>query len=175
MTADVKIRPFVPDDRAACAAIFDRLSDWFGIPETNQRYLAQLGELTSFVAERKDRVVGFTSLRLHNPESAELEVLAVDSSLHRQGIGRQLVDRLEAELRARGGIRLFHVRTLGPSDPYEPYRRTREFYRALGFVPLFESVELWGPENPALVLVKPMDGGKSATKRSAKILPRGRV
>ncbi len=159
MPADVKIRSFVPDDRAACAAIFEGLSDWFGIPETNQRYLAELGELTSFVAELEDHVVGFTSLRLHNPESAELEVLAVDSSMHRLGVGRQLVGRLETELRTRGGIRLFHVKTLGPSDLYEPYRRTREFYRALGFVPLFESVALWGPENPALVLVKPMGGG----------------
>ncbi|MEY4549315.1 MAG: hypothetical protein RL685_5510, partial [Pseudomonadota bacterium] len=28
------------------------------------------------------------------------------------------------------------------------------FYLARGFTPLFESDRLWGPENPALVLVK---------------------
>jgi hypothetical protein len=69
---------------------------------------------------------------------------------------------LEGELRARG-FRLFHVKTLGPSDPYEPYRRTREFYIALGFVPLFETVELWGPDNPALILVKSIGEGVRST------------
>jgi len=30
----------------------------------------------------------------------------------------------------------------------------RSFYEAMGFSPLFESQALWGPENPALVLVR---------------------
>jgi hypothetical protein len=34
------------------------------------------------------------------------------------------------------------------------YEQTRRFYLALGFAPLFESLELWGPENAALILVK---------------------
>lgn len=152
---DITIRPFRSDDRSKCAALFGQLSDWFGIPEANERYLADLGVLTSFVAERGEKLVGFTSLRMHNPESAEIEVLAVDPTLHRQGIGAKLVRRLEEELRSLGGFSLFHVKTLGPSDPYEPYRRTRSFYRAIGFIPLLETAELWGPENPALILVKP--------------------
>ncbi len=167
MSADIQIRPFVGNDRPACSAIFEQLKDWFGIPESNQRYLAGLSELTSFVAEQKGRVVAFTSLRLHNPQSAEIEVIAVDSSLHRQGIGQRLVVRLEGELRAQG-FRLFHVKTLGPSDPYEPYQRTREFYIALGFVPLFETVELWGPDNPALILVKSIGEGVHATEPSSE-------
>lgn len=152
--ADLQVRSFRNEDRTACAKIFDRLPEWFGIPAANEKYLAGLSELPSFVAVVADELVGFASLRIHNPYSAEVEVLAVAPELHRQGIGGRLVDRLEEEVRGRGGFELVHVKTLGPSMPDEGYARTRAFYRARGFVPLFETPELWGAENPALVLVR---------------------
>jgi len=34
------------------------------------------------------------------------------------------------------------------------YARTRAFYRALGFLPLEERTDIWGPENPCLISVK---------------------
>ena len=51
------------------------------------------------------------------------------------------------------GVRLLQVKTLGPSDPDEGYRRTRRFYQAVGFEPLEELVGLW-PGNPCLIMVK---------------------
>lgn len=153
--SDIDIRPFHRGDRAACAEIFRRLPQWFGIEASNQAYLAGLSELpAAFVAVADGRVVAFTSLRIHNPSSAEIEVLAVDPDLHRRGIGRQLVDTLEADLRRRGGFTLFHVKTLGPSEPDANYEKTRAFYLARGFAPLLETTALWGPENPALILVR---------------------
>jgi hypothetical protein len=74
--------------------------------------------------------------------------------MHRAGIGRQLVERAVADVRA-AGVQLLQVKTLGPSDDYEPYARTRAFYEALGFLPLEEHLTLW-PGNPCLVLVKPL-------------------
>jgi len=100
-----------------------------------------------------EAVVGFIALERHFPESAENHVLAVHPGCHRQGIGRGLVNHSERWLRGRG-VRALFVKTLGPSDPYPPYAGTRAFYRALGFVPLFETTTLWGEENPALVLAK---------------------
>ena len=46
------------------------------------------------------------------------------------------------------------MKTTGPSCPDPAFESTRAFYLARGFTPLFESDRLWGPENPALVLVK---------------------
>jgi GNAT superfamily N-acetyltransferase len=83
-------------------------------------------------------------------------VIAVDPGHHRAGVGSRLVERLESEVQTRGGVRLLHVKTLGPSDPDPEYGRTRAFYHALGFLPLFESDLLFGPDNPAVVLVKPL-------------------
>src|SRR5262245_24774355 len=93
---------------------------------------------------------------LHFADAAENHVLAVHPDHHRRGIGRALLRHSEQWLRGRG-VEVFHVKTLGPSDPYPPYARTRAFYQAQGFRPVFESTALWGPENPALVMVKLLD------------------
>jgi hypothetical protein len=45
------------------------------------------------------------------------------------------------------------VKTRGPSQPHEPYERTRAFYEGVGFEALEEIIEVWGPEPPCLVMV----------------------
>ena len=75
--------------------------------------------------------------------------------LHRAGIGRRIVERVEAGL-TTNGVRLLEVKTLGPSGGSEEYARTRAFYEAIGFLPLEERTDIWGPENPCLILVKPL-------------------
>jgi len=79
--------------------------------------------------------------------------MAVRPEHHRRGIGRALLQQGEREARAQGG-RWIQVKTLGVSDPDPHYARTRAFYEAMGFSPLFEGESLWGSENPAVVLVK---------------------
>jgi GNAT superfamily N-acetyltransferase len=150
---EVDIVPFVPAMRGDSRRILSALPNWFGIPTANDAYVDGLDPLTTLVARSGDRVVGFVALQEHFPESAEIHVLAVHPDHRRTGIGRALLARVERALRGRG-VELLHVKTLGPSDPYPPYAETRAFYSALGFRPLFESPALWGPENPALVLVK---------------------
>ena len=151
----VEIVPFAPSMLDACAGILRALPEWFGIPASNEAYLQALPRLATFVARLDGSVVGFVAIERHFPESAENHVLAVAPAHHRRGIGRALIEHAEGCLRSEG-IELFHVKTLGPSDPYPPYARTRAFYYALGFRPLFETTALWGVENPALVMVKPL-------------------
>jgi hypothetical protein len=45
-----------------------------------------------------------------------------------------------------------------PSLPYAPYERTRAFYEAVGFEPLEEITEIWGPENPCPLMIMPVSG-----------------
>ena len=152
----LEIRPYRAADRGGCEAVFATLSDWFAIAAANAAYLEGLSVLPSWVAAEEGRIVGFASLRTHNPASVELEVLAVARDRHRSGIGRRLVAALEAEIARRPDVTLFHVKTRGPSQPDAGYERTRLFYEALGFAPLFETDALWGPEDPALVMVRPV-------------------
>jgi ribosomal protein S18 acetylase RimI-like enzyme len=78
--------------------------------------------------------------------------MAVEPATHRRGVGRRLVEALEADLIA-DGVELLQVKTLGPSRPDAGYDRTRQFYAAMGFRPLEEIDGLW-PENPCLIMVK---------------------
>ncbi len=51
---------------------------------------------------------------------------------HRCGIGARLLAYAENRLRDAGAT-IVQVETLGDSVDYEPYERTRAFYRAPGF------------------------------------------
>ena len=57
-----------------------------------------------------------------------------------------------ADLRADGAAFLL-VKTLSDRHPDPGYAQTRAFYRAVGFVPVMD-LDIWGPENPALLLVR---------------------
>jgi ribosomal protein S18 acetylase RimI-like enzyme len=139
----------------AVSDLLGGLPDWFGIEESVRGYIDAARTLPSIAAEVDGDVVGVCVLRPHTPVAAEIELLAVRRDLHRGGIGRRLVGRAEADLVA-AGVRLLQVKTRGPSGESEPYARTRRFYEALGFLPLEERSDIWGPENPCLILVKPL-------------------
>lgn len=152
----VTVRKLEQPDAPACARLLAELPDWFGLEAANRAYVASLGRLPAAVAESSGRIVGFVALELHNPVSAEIHVMGVARALHRQGIGRELVRWARDAARALGA-RWLHVKTRGPSTPDPEYARTRAFYLAQGFEPLFESSTLWGPKNAALILVSSLE------------------
>jgi ribosomal protein S18 acetylase RimI-like enzyme len=69
--------------------------------------------------------------------SAEVYWMGVDPRCHRSGIGRALMEAAIEDAHKRG-VKYLFVMTLHPDDPHEPYRRTRRFYEALGFVYVLE-------------------------------------
>ena len=135
--------------------VLTQVEHWFGMPESNADYIAKASTLTNVLARRDGEVVGVCLLLRHNALSLEIDFLAVPESMHRQGIGRVLLAHVEREAGA-DGVRLLHLKTLGPSRDDEPYARTRAFYESLGFIPMEERTDLWGPDNPTLFLVKPL-------------------
>lgn len=131
------------------------LPDWFGIEQSLVEYARAADELPTFVARSGESLVGFVTLRRTSEAAMEVHVMAVRRDWHRRGVGRRLLEAAAAFARA-GGCSLLHVKTLGPSEPDESYAATRRFYEATGFMPLEEIPGLWGPENPCLLLVKPL-------------------
>jgi GNAT superfamily N-acetyltransferase len=83
------------------------------------------------VAERQGKVVGFITLYVAEGR-LNIGWLGVRRDLHRQGIGRLLLDKAEEVARSLG-IRELATYTLGDGVHYEPYERTRQFYFANGF------------------------------------------
>ena len=136
--------------------ILAELPDWFGLEESNANYVAEAAHLPSWAAIDEDGdVVGICLVRRHTDVAAEIDLLAVPPELHRQGVGRQLVDAVVARMRA-DGVRLLQVKTFGPSGDSEEYERTRAFYAALGFLPLEERTDIRDEDNPCLISVLPL-------------------
>jgi GNAT superfamily N-acetyltransferase len=149
---DVSTEGHWPDD---VERILRALPDWFGIEESLLGYVRDAEQLPNVVARAGDAVVGVCLVRRHTPVAAEIELLAVAPDLHRHGIGRRLIERAVDNLRA-DGVELLQVKTFGPSGESPEYELTRAFYAALGFLPLEERTDIWGPEDPCLISVKPL-------------------
>lgn len=138
------------------------LPQWFGIEASNQGYVRSAAELPTYLAwpsrgtaaatADSDRPVGVLLANRHFAQAAEIHFMAVDPAAHRRGVGRALVEALQADLIA-DGVELLQVKTLGPSHPDPGYAMTRQFYAGMGFQPLEESPDLW-PGNPCLIMVK---------------------
>jgi GNAT superfamily N-acetyltransferase len=133
--------------------ILRSLPDWFGIEEAVLNYEREIGLHPTFLAKSAEQVLGFLSLKQHTPFAAEVYVMGVRPVVHRNGIGRALMEKAVDYARTLG-IEYLQVKTLGPSRPDVGYGKTRAFYEAAGFRPLEEFKQLWGDQNPCLILVK---------------------
>jgi len=137
---------------ALAEGILRALPDWFGIESALIDYARAADELPTFVADRGEQTAGFLTLKPTSSHAVEVHVMAVLPGEHRRGVGRALVERAADYARAEG-FSLLHVKTLAPSDPDPSYAATRAFYAAVGFLPLEELPQVWGPENPCLLMV----------------------
>jgi ribosomal protein S18 acetylase RimI-like enzyme len=150
---DFKIKGPLHNQSPVCIPILRMLPDWFGIEAAILNYEQEIENLPTFLVEANGQVLGFLSLKQHNPFSAEIYVMAVRPEAHRGGIGRALVEAAEFYAR-KLGVQYLQVKTLGPSNPDASYVKTRAFYEAVGFRPLEEFKKIWDENNPCLVMVK---------------------
>lgn len=151
MTFTIEERP--AGSGAICEAILDTIGLWFGLPASNAEYIGLAESGPAFVALDGGEPVGLMLLQRHFDTALEIYFIGVDRTRHRQGAGRALLAHAEAIARAEGR-RFVTLKTRGPSLPYEPYERTRRFYEALGYAALEERTDIWGPENPTLIMAK---------------------
>jgi len=147
------IRPIEDHKSEICGRILRALPDWFGIPEAIAAYEADVARMPMWGATIAERTVGFAALKVHTTYASEIHVMGILREHHGHGIGRSLIAAAEGHCRA-AGQRFLTVKTLGPGRECEAYARTRAFYERVGFVPIEEFPELWGPDNPCLMLIK---------------------
>lgn len=138
-------------DPVAVERILRALPDWFGIEEAILEYTRDAARMPTYLARWDGQVVGTALVRRHFPESAEIHLIAVDPAWHRRGVGRALLAAAEQDL-AADGVVLLQVKTVGPSHHDTAYARTREFYRAVGYLPLEELPQ--GPDDPCPFLIQ---------------------
>jgi N-acetylglutamate synthase-like GNAT family acetyltransferase len=136
-----------------CDSILRSLPLWFGIESAIVSYVNDVRTMETWTAFENSEAIGFASVRLHFPQSAEIHVMGIRPNYHHQGIGHRLIQTLTSELREQG-IRFLTVKTLSASRPNPEYDQTRQFYLKEGFVPLEEFKTLWDETNPCLFMVK---------------------
>jgi len=111
-------------------------------------------EMPFFAAFNKSNyAIGFVALKIHNEYSVEMFNLGVLEEYHRQGVGSALLTAVENYCK-EGGYKFITVKTLDSSAEYEPYDRTRAFYRKKGFYPLEVFPLFWNEDNPCLFMAK---------------------
>ena len=138
--------------KAVCESILRDLPEWFGIEEATLGYIEGVADKLMVIASVSGQAVGFLSAIHHNQYTSEIYVIGVKRKFHRRGIGTMLLTSIANYLKNQETEYLM-VKTLGPSHPDEGYRKTRLFYEQVGFRPLEELIELWGKENPCLLMV----------------------
>lgn len=147
----VKIQ--APQEKSrVCEGILRGLPLWFGIESAIVDYVKNVAEMETWAA-MDSGVVGFLSLKKHNPKTAEIYVMGVLSDHQGRKIGSQLIETAEESLKAQG-FQFLTVKTLSESRPDEHYDKTRRFYLKYGFTPVEEFPTLWDQDNPCLMLVK---------------------
>jgi GNAT superfamily N-acetyltransferase len=147
----MRIRPLTAADRDAVVAIAEGLPQWFTAGGVASIWV-DAAHQRGYVTEDGGRAVAFLTFFVHE-RVAQIGGMGVRPEHHRRGLGRALVARLVADL-APAGVAAVHVATLGDGVDYEPYARTRAFYRAMGFAD-FRCERLDDPECPErLVLAR---------------------
>lgn len=150
---DIKAVSQPKEKSEICELVLRSLPEWFGVEESIKEYINGVKASTFFSAYIGEIPIGFMSLKEHNEFTSEIYLTGILEEFHRRGIGKRLIEVVEDMLIKQNKIFLT-VKTLSSSHPDEGYRKTREFYRSVGFYPLEEFPELWGKENPCLLMVK---------------------
>lgn len=148
----MRVRALTAADAVVCDAIIAGLPAWFGNATGIAECAAAVRAEPGFVVTLDDHVIGFLTVTQPREHAAEISWMAVDAAHRGHGAGRALVEALVADLQRRGA-RYLVVKTLSDRDDDPGYAATRAFYQAMGFTPLMD-LDIWGPENPALVLVR---------------------
>jgi len=136
-----------------CKTILNALPNWFGVPESILDYVAGVTDKPFYCVFDNDKAVGFMSIKVHNPFTAEIYVMGILEEYHRKGLGRQIIQACENYCHQHG-MEFLTAKTLDEKKPDEYYRKTRLFYESMGFRPLEIFPLLWDECNPCLFLAK---------------------
>jgi ribosomal protein S18 acetylase RimI-like enzyme len=125
------IRAYQKADSSSLIEVARKLPEWFTPSGLQQLILDLVTHNGLVVLNSLQETTGFIIYRIEN-QAATLLWMGVHPDYHRQKIGKNLLDTFKSQLTCQGVRRIF-VSTLGDKVDYEPYERTRNFYRKNGF------------------------------------------
>jgi ribosomal protein S18 acetylase RimI-like enzyme/catechol 2,3-dioxygenase-like lactoylglutathione lyase family enzyme len=157
---DIKIQIAGEEKGEICNKILRALPEWFEIESAIVDYVKEVKAMETWTAFVEGEVVGFISVKKHNPFTAEVYVMGILEKYHRMNIGRQLLRAAEDYL-IKENFKFLQVKTLSENRPNAFYDKTRQFYLNTGFLPVEEFKTLWGEHNPCLLMIKSLSSEKT--------------
>ncbi|HYM39303.1 MAG TPA: GNAT family N-acetyltransferase [Thermoplasmata archaeon] len=142
MTRAFVVRGLRREDGATVLELARSLGRWFNAEGLSQMARG-MESYRGYVAATQNRIVGFLLWAPADLGVAELSWMGVSEEFQRRGVGTTLLSAAVAELRS-AGFRTLEVSTVADSVDYEPYARTRKFYRARGFADFRVDPGYWG-------------------------------
>lgn len=127
------------------------LPQWFGLPESTDKYIEDSKGLPLWAAEIEGEIVGFVTLSESSEDTGELHCMGVKKAYHGKGIGKKLYFTLEDYAKER--CRYLQVKTVDEGY-YREYDQTVAFYKSVGFSKLEVFPTLWDEWNPCLIMIK---------------------
>lgn len=140
------------EKKKLCEKILRDLPEWFGIEEAIVNYIEESAEQVMIAYDS----VGFVSLEETSHIAMDMHVLGVLKANHGHKIGKALIEAAESYAIQKGKSYMT-VKTLSDKHPDINYKKTREFYKYMGYKALEEFPTLWGESNPCLYMIKSLE------------------
>lgn len=131
--------------------ILEALPEWFEVEEGREEYIAACVDWIFIADKEDDFYAGFLCLKETGNATVEIAVMGVRKDYHRQGIGKQLVEKAK-EIAREEGYSFMQVKTV-QLGKYEDYDKTNLFYIACGFKEFEVFPLLWDEANPCQIYV----------------------
>ena len=134
---DIALRAWAPVHASMAAVLGEELNrrvypDWAASQAEDVLAACTDPDVQVFVASNAEGLLGFVSVVVdHAARSGEIDMIAVDPTAQRNGLGRALTEYALTQMRA-AGCTLAHVAT-GADEGHSP---ARALYEAAGFTPL---------------------------------------
>ena len=139
------------EKRAAAREVLEDLTQWFEVEESREGFIRDSAEQLFLAAKDNGKIIGFLCLKKTGNATVELAVMGVKKKYHRNGVGRELVEKAKEAAKAQG-YEFMQVKTV-KMGMYEDYDITNRFYISCGFKELEVFPTLWDEANPCQVYV----------------------
>lgn len=139
------------EKRVIARTVLEALTQWFEVEESREGYIRDCVDWIFLAAKEGDKVQGFLCLKETGNATVELAVMGVLKEYHRNGVGRELVEKAK-EIAKAEGYEFMQVKTV-QMGMYEDYDKTNYFYIGCGFKELEVFPLLWDEANPCQIYI----------------------
>lgn len=131
--------------------VLENLPDWFGLPESTEKYIQEGKTLPFWAAIKDNQEIGFITMKETSSETAEIHCMGVMKDFHGMGVGRLLFHEIFNNAKGNG-YEFLQAKTVDEGH-YTDYDQTNKFYKKMGFRKLEVFPTLWDKWNPCLILI----------------------